>query len=575
MTQETDFDLLVIGSGCGGMVTALIAAISGYRVALIEKTGFLGGTTAYSSGTAWIPGTSLADHHTPPDSRENASRYLEWMANTEQGKAHRNAFLDASRDAVDFLLKRTGVQFFLPPHGPDYTEGPGSAMGGRPLVTQEFDGRLLGDDFKLLREPRPGFNVLGGMMVGRADLNALLSPLSSWAHLRHATGILFRHLHDRLRYPRGTRLVMGNALVGRLLLDLRRYKVPIHINTQVVKLIQEGNRIAGAVLQDQAGGCTTVKARVGVVLATGGFSGSASWRSKFLPEGDLGVTVAAPGATGDSFALATAVGATITGADHRSGAFWMPTSVYNRSGETHPQSQGALLFPHIVLDRAKPGLIAVNAFGKRFVNEAGSYHDFVSAMLDTPNMGPAKPAWLVCDSKFIWRYGLGIIRPWQLSLHHFIKTGYLQRGRTLQDLAQRIGADPQGLTQTIERHNSFVDTGIDTDFGRGSTALNRQNGDPQCTPNPCLAHIKQGPFYALAVWPADLATSAGLKTDIDARVLTPDDRVIDGLYAVGNDMASIMQGTYPGPGTTLGPAIVFAYRAVQNMLTTCPPRKTP
>jgi succinate dehydrogenase/fumarate reductase flavoprotein subunit len=567
MTQQDEIDLLVVGSGCGGMATALIAAIRGYKVLLVEKTTHLGGTTAYSSGTAWIPGTHLADGREPADTLADASRYLEWMAQTDSGRELRDAFLASGREAVEFLHKHTDVEFFLPPHGPDYREGPGSAPAGRALVIKEFDGRLLGPDFALLREPRPGFNVLGGMMVGRADLHALLSPLSSWAAFRHASKILWRHAMDRLSWHRGTRLVMGNALVGRLLRDLRKHKVPVLLETRLVELVKEGDRVTAAVLQDGKG-VRTVRPRVGVVLATGGFSASAQWRARLMPEGDLAMSVAAPGNSGDGLALAAAADAAIADRDHRSNAFWMPASVYRRGGGE------PVLFPHIVLDRAKPGLIAVNAAGKRFVNEAGSYHDFVSAMLETPGMGPGKPAWLVCDASFVWRYGLGIVRPWQPTLRRFVKDGYLLRARTLPELAAQIGADAQGLQQTVARHNEYAGRGDDEDFGRGSTALNRQNGDPRQSPNPCLAPIARAPFYALAVWPADLATSAGLQTDGDARVVDRNGSVIDGLYAVGNDMASIMQGTYPGPGTTLGPAIVFAYRAVNRMRALLPPGGT-
>jgi succinate dehydrogenase/fumarate reductase flavoprotein subunit len=559
VAQQEEVDLLVVGSGCGGMVTALMAAIRGYKVMLVEKTDRIGGTTAYSSGTAWIPGSHLADGRQPADDCADASRYLEWMAQTDVGREQRDAFLASGRRAVEFLHQHTGVEFFLPPYGPDYREGNGAATAGRALVIKEFDGRLLGSDFALLREPRPGFNVLGGMMVGRADLNALLAPLSSAAALRHACKILWRHAMDRVSWKRGTRLVMGNALVGRLLRDLRKHQVPVLLETRLVELVRNEGRVTAAVLRD-GNGDRTVRPRVGVVLATGGFSSSAQWRSKFMPQGDLGMSVAAPGSTGDGLSIAVAANAALGDRDHRSNAFWMPTSVYRRPGKD------TLLFPHIVLDRAKPGVIAVNAAGKRFVNEAGSYHDFVSAMLETPGMGPGKPAWLVCDASFVWRYGLGLVRPWQPSLRRFTKACYLLRGRTLQELAAQIGADAQALQQTVERHNRFAATGRDEEFGRGSTALNRQNGDPARLPNPCLAPIAKAPFYALAVWPADLGTSAGLKTDSDARVLDAEGCVIEGLYAVGNDMASIMQGSYPGPGTTLGPAIVFAYRAVASML---------
>jgi succinate dehydrogenase/fumarate reductase flavoprotein subunit len=217
------------------------------------------------------------------------------------------------------------------------------------------------------------------------------------------------------------------------------------------------------------------------------------------------------------------------------------------------------------LDRAKPGLIAVNAAGKRFVNEAVSYHDFVLAMFDSHRSTPTVPAYLLCEEAFVTRYGLGMIYPGTTDLAPHEADGYLQRAPTLAELARKIGVDADGLLQTVNRYNAHARQGEDPDFHKGSTALNRFNGDPQHTPNPCLAPIEHGPFCAMAVWPSEIACSTGLLTDENARVLDADGKPLPGLYACGNDMTSIMDGTYPGPGTTLGPALVFAYRAIQHL----------
>ncbi len=543
------------------MVAALIAAMHGKRVMLVEKTDKVGGTTAYSSGTAWIPGTHLADSMlSPQQAKAEAAQYLDWMTGTGEGRELRDAFLESGREVISFLQSRTDVKFFLPPSGPDYRVGPGSATRGRALVVQELDGRLLGSDFALLREPREGFDVFGGMMVARADLMALLSPLSSLGHLWHVVRILARHARDRLSWPRGTRLVMGNALVGRLLLELRKHQVKLVTQVRPLELLHEGDGITGARLSRHDGSILEVRAELGVVIATGGFSASAGWRQQLMPRGVTPLSVAAPGNSGDGLTLAAASGAAVESAGHRSGAFWMPTSTLDRGAKP------PLHFPHIVLDRAKPGLIAVNSQGRRFVNEAGSYHDFVSAMFDTPGMGPDSTAWLICDRRFLWHYGLGLVRPWDPLPGRHVRRGYLRTGRTVAALAAAIGVAADALGQTVERHNAFAAAGIDTDFGRGSTPLNTQNGDPSNKPNPCLAPIVQAPFYALAVRAADLATSSGIRVDVDARALDATGRPIKGLYAVGNDMASIMRGTYPGPGTTLGPAIVFAWRAMRHAL---------
>jgi len=209
-------------------------------------------------------------------------------------------------------------------------------------------------------------------------------------------------------------------------------------------------------------------------------------------------------------------------------------------------------------------LIAVNSAGRRFVNEAVSYHDFVLAMFESNKSVPTMPAWLICDSAFIEKYGLGVVYPGHRTPGEFVKNGYLVSSHSFEELAGKIGADAAQLRETIARHNRFAGTGVDVDFGKGETELNRFNGDAAHRPNPCIGPLAKPPFYALAVWPADIAVSTGLRTDGDARVLDDEGKPITGLYACGNDMASVMGGSYPGPGTTLGPAIVFAYRAAMH-----------
>ena len=221
------------------------------------------------------------------------------------------------------------------------------------------------------------------------------------------------------------------------------------------------------------------------------------------------------------------------------------------------------MYPHFLLDRAKPGLIAVNGAGRRFVNEGCSYHDFVEAMFEAHKHSPAIPAWLICTEAFVRAYGLGVIHPGTRNLERFEKDGYIARAGSLNELARRISVDAAGLEATVRRYNQHAARGEDPDFHKGSTVLNRFNGDP-AAPYPCLAPIEQPPFVAQAVWPADISVSTGLATDADARVLGGSGAPIPGLYACGNDMASIFMGTYPGPGTTLGPAITFGYRAAMH-----------
>ena len=261
------------------------------------------------------------------------------------------------------------------------------------------------------------------------------------------------------------------------------------------------------------------------------------------------------GASGDGFTAARDVGAAVDD-KHTSPAFWFPSSLHKDT-----------VYPHILLDRAKPGLIAVNKDGRRFVNESDSYHDFVEGMFRANAATPSVPAWLVCDRSFMRDYGLGLVHPGagRREIARYIADGYLTRADTLAALAQRIGVDAKGLEASVAEHNRYAATGVDEAFGKGGTEYNQFNGDPANKPNPCLRPIAKGPFFAVAVYPSAMGTSIGLATDADARVLDGNGRAIEGLYACGNDASSLFRGVYVGPGITLGPALVFAYRAVQHI----------
>ena len=214
-------------------------------------------------------------------------------------------------------------------------------------------------------------------------------------------------------------------------------------------------------------------------------------------------------------------------------------------------------------DRAKPGLIAVGSNGRRFVNEAVSYHEFVRAQL--ANAGSAIPAWLVCDRRFLWKYGLGKIKPFALSVKSDVASGYLKRADTVAELAKQIGVSAQALQETVQGFNRDAERGEDPAFGRGGDIYQRSLGDADQKPNPCVAPLDAPPFYGVAVYPADLGMSAGIVTDAQARVLATDGSPIRGLFACGNDMASIMEGAYPGPGITLGPALTFGWLAGRHV----------
>ena len=517
----------------------------------------VGGTTATSAGTVWIPGSRQSEAAGVPDSIASAKTYLAAILGEDANDARLAAFLATGPAMLDYLQQKTSVAFMPPPVHPDYHAQPGAALGGRALGVLPFDGRMLGEDFARVRPPRREFMVLGGMMVGKTDIPSLLHPFRSWANFSNATRLLARQALDRIKHPRGTRLIMGNALVARLLYSLKQHAVAIRYQTQLSELIEDDGRIIGAVFTTN-GGDIRIRAQRGVVLATGGIGWSSELRNRLFPDGTQRYSMAPDSNTGDGILAGERAHGEIAN-DVRSPALWMPSSVM-------PQEDSRLaVFPHIMLDRAKPGLIAVNRSGVRFVNEANSYHDFVEGMLRSHRTVPTIPAFLICDRSFIRDFGLGLIHPGTGDLSRFIKAGYLFEGDSIAQLAQAIGVDGSALATTIERHNRFAETGVDEEFGRGSSELNRFNGDPDNKPNPCLRKIGPGPYFAVAVWPSDLASSAGLRTDINGRVLRSDKQPIPGLYAVGADSASIFRGTYPGPGTMIGPAMVFAWRAAMDI----------
>ena len=415
-----------------------------------------------------------------------------------------------------------------------------------------FDGRELGPLFDRLQPPLPTFLLLGGMMVGKADVDALVRCHRSVKALRHAAMLVSRFALDKLRgYRRGTRLTLGNAIAGRLLKSAADHGVTLWNETCFEDLIRSEGRVTGIRVRRE-GRTVLIRARRGVVLATGGFPGNAAMMARHVPHMDHHFSMAPEGNSGDGIVGAVAAGGRLDNINSAN-AFWTPVSVMRRADGS------VLKCPHLIIDRSKPGLIAVNQQGRRFVNEASSYHEFVEAMHHDEAETATIPAWLVCDARFLWRYGMGLIRPGPARRGPFLKSGYLIRGRTVADLAQRIGVPAANLAETVAAHNLHAASGVDEQFGKGSTGYNRYLGDPGHGPNPCLGPIAHGPFYAVAVYPGDIGTSLGLRTDPEGRVLDGEDQPIAGLYACGNDMNNLMAGTYPSGGITLGPALTFGY----------------
>jgi succinate dehydrogenase/fumarate reductase flavoprotein subunit len=554
-------DLLVIGAGAAGMAAAIFAKLKGLDVLLVEKSDKVGGTASTSAGTLWIPENSQGKAAGDKDRLLEAAAYLDSLiaSHTPRTRRQRAAYLSTGVEAIDFLEANTEVKFLACGVHPDYHRKPGAAIRGRAIVPAPFDARVLGSEFERVRPPIPEFMIFGGMMVGKMDIPRLVGRFQSAGNFIYSAGLFLRYLADRLRYSRGTRLMMGNALVGRMWHSLLKLGLRPEFNTRLNKLVLENGRVIGATIVGPSG-AGLVTARKGVILATGGFAHNDAYRQRLMPNPPPKYSLASDANQGDGIAAAEAFGARVNPTENGSGGFWTPVSVTRRKDGTRG------LFPHLSLDRAKPGVIAVNRAGRRFCNEADSYHDFVEAMYRSNDRESAIPSWLICDGGFIGKYGLGHIYPGTRNLSSYVASGYVVHGDNAERLAIKLGVDAAGLKATLGRYNEQAKRGVDEDFNRGHSELNRFNGDPAVKPNACLAPIDLGNLYAMEVWPAEIACSAGISTDEDARVLDEQEQPIPGLFACGNDMASVMADSYPGPGTTLGPAVVFAYRAVNATL---------
>ncbi|MFT4115233.1 FAD-dependent oxidoreductase [Bradyrhizobium sp.] len=556
---DVEVDAVVIGSGAGGLTAAVVAAAKGLDVLVIEKSRWIGGTSAISGGAIWLPDPEGAGRIGITDSVDNVMTYLSGTVGAGLPEPLARAFLKTGPEMLDFLERNSRVKTVRHPGSPDYRSSlPGGATGGRRVDCLPFDGRLLGEHLLNVRPPLPEFLLFGGMMVNAGDVDLLLKAKRSWKGFVHAARLIGRYAFDRLRWPRGTRLVVGNALVGRLLRSLLDRGGRYWLNTPAERLIKDNGTVVGIEVRHD-GKLRRIRARRGVVLATGGFSANADMVERLLPEFRNAVSVAPLDNTGDGVRIGTAAGASFAQRG-RTGAFWAPASVRTREDGTQA------VYPHFFWDRAKPGMLAVRRDGRRFFDETRSYHDFVMAMADPKSRrNDDAEAYLICDRDTIDRWGLGMAKPGGWPRAELIRSGYLVEAATLAALAEKLGVDRDEFAHTVTKFNTDAAKGVDTEFGRGSDAYGRALGDPTVQPNPCMGPVRQGPFYAVTMRPGIIGTSAGLSTNADASVLDDDEKVIPGLYACGNDMASIMAGEYPGPGITLGPAMTFGYAAARHM----------
>ena len=557
---ETGYDVLVVGTGASGMAAAVTAAHEGLKVLVVDKAPVYGGTTARSGGWLWVPGTRLAREqgiHEPPGA---ARAYLQHETTTHFDAARVDAFIENGPKAIDFFTEKTCVQFDMPPVFPDYhAEAPGGQPGGRSMVTRPFDARELGAHVAQLAPPVPELTVFGMMLGSGKELWHFLRAFKSLESFWYVAKRFGGHLLDVVRHGRGMTLTNGNALAGRLAKAGMDLDIPVWLNAPVKKLIVEGDAVVGAsVVRD--GKPVDIRVRRGVVLACGGFPYDIERRKQLFPHAPTGREHFTPSPalnTGDGLRLGESVGGWVDPTIPNAAA-WCPTSVVKRKDG----SEGVM--PHFI-DRAKPGVIAVTPRGRRFTNEALSYHDFIQHLVKACEGLPEVTCWLVCDHAHLREYGLGAVAPFPLPIGKHLRSGYLKRAGSLQELAQAIGVPAAALQEEVEHFNRDAVSGTDTRFAKGSTAYNRYQGDSLVQPNPCMAPIRKGPFYAIRIVVGEIGTFAGLATDASCRVLAKDRRPVQGLYAVGNDAASIMGGNYPGAGITLGPALTFGYVAGQAL----------
>ncbi|WP_327141187.1 3-oxosteroid 1-dehydrogenase [Nocardia sp. NBC_01327] len=542
------FDLIVVGSGAAGMAAALTAAHHGLSTVIIEKSGHWGGSTARSGGGVWIPGNSVLRRQAPADDIEAARTYLISIVG-EYGDAGRiDTYIDRGPEALDFLTAHSALDLqWVPGYSDYYPEAPGGRAHGRSVEPKPFDAKGLGAELATLE---PDYVAAAKNFV--------------------ATQADFRQFHLGLRNPRaplrvlriGARwakaqvlrqhlLARGQALSAMLRAGLLEARVPLWLDTPLLDLQVQDGRVTGVVVR-RNGIEQVLTAGRGVVIAAGGFEKNEAMRKQYQRDPiTTDWTVGAASNTGDGIRAGQSAGAAVQFMDD---AWWGPSIPLPRQ-------------PWFCLaERNLPGSLIVNDRAERFMNESLPYVEATHHMYGGENgqgAGPAEnlPAWLIFDQRYRNRYLFAGLPPRQPLPGRWFKAGILARANSLADLAAQIDVPADNLQATITRFNTFAHTGKDEDFGRGESAYDRYYGDPRHQPNPNLGALEQGPYYAAKLVPGDLGTKGGLVTDTAARVLREEGSIIEGLYAAGNASAPVMGHTYPGPGGTIGPGLVFGYLA--------------
>ncbi|WP_027502213.1 FAD-binding protein [Rhodococcus sp. UNC363MFTsu5.1] len=536
---DHEVDFLVVGSGCGGLTGALAAADRGMDTLVIEKAAVYGGTTALSGGGIWVPNNPLLVREGLGDSRADVRTYLDAVVGGRVPSENLDAFIDEGPRTLEFLETSSRHMRFQWCTGySDYhPEQPGGRPNGRTIEPLPVNLKELGEDEDLLRPA--ALATPPGLFITSKDFVQLNMVTRTWkakwtallTGLRAVKAIVLRRNMDTL----------GRALIARLRLALKDAGVPLWLNTALQSLVTDESGSVVGVVAERNGAQVRIRARRGVLLASGGFEYNEEMRKRYLREGGKdNFSAAAVENTGDGIVAGEKLGAAV---DLMDDAWWMPS--FRR-----PDGINQVL----VSERSIPRSIIIDQHGKRFTNEASPYVTFVHDQL----AGGHEPTWFVFDHKAKNRYPIGGIMPGQKFPKAWLESGLIQTAETVEELAAKIDVPVAALAETVQRYNGFARAGRDEDFNRGASAYDNYYGDPTL-PQPTLDVLDQGPYYALRTRAGDLGTKGGLVYNEKAQVLRTDGAVIEGLYATGNTSAAVMGNDYAGAGATIGPAMVFGY----------------
>ena len=559
---DEEYDVVVVGSGNGALTAALVAHDGEAKVLVIEKGDQFGGTSASSGGGVWIPNNRYAREAGAEDSLDEARAYLQ--AVSPEGKINPElleTYVTRGPEMIDYLHEYTDwVRYESLEHYPDYfPEYPGGKVGHRSMEPEPLDARALGKDFAKLAPQHPQTQMPMGVNFTQVEGQMVLGALPGWFKLAFA--LILKYLLDipaRLKGARDYRLTLGNAGVARLFLSLRDRGVPLWLNTAMTDLVEENGRVEG-IVAEKDGKPVRIRARMGVVLAAGGFERNQAMRETHLPNPTQTEWSAANLLnTGDAINAACKLGASTHQMDW---AWWFTTAVIPGRDKAHLSQ----------IEKGMAGSITVNKQGRRFSNESQNYVTFVEDMLHAGEGGePAVPSYMIFDADFRHQRPVasaliqGQFMPdWMVPKSWWVPS-FLSKANTLRELAEIVGIDPDGLETTVERFNKFAQTGKDEDFRRGDSSYDRYYADPTVEPNPCLGPILKPPFYCVTLYPGEMGTAGGLVINTNAQVLREDGSPIAGLYACGNTSTALLPA-YPGPGSTLGPAMTFGYLAGRHL----------